>query len=361
MAELETKGGMPSTPQPQQMNPLQVRMGIRGIRSGQGTNDLLPNIAGAMGNMGYEAGGLTTDLASRLGASPETAAKFGYGANVATDIVPMVAGGIAGAASKVPEAAQGISKWLMARALKAPLSEIESGNAARAVDTMLKEGWNVTKGSVETQATKINDLGKEISAALANAPETVKGSDIGKRLLDTYERFKTQANPQEDLAAIKKAWESFRNHPDLVGRFQNIPVELANRIKQGTYKALESKSYGELQGATTEAQKALARGMRETVSEVRPDVAAKITQQGEMLNAKSLAERQANLLSKQDPISLGWIATNPLAALGYAAERSAPLKAWLANRLYGNATAIPASAGRVAGGAVGAGMSQPEK
>lgn len=338
MAELEAKGGISSMPS---------------TKIAQSSGVHRPSFS----DLAYAAGGKVTDTASRLGASPEVAGGLGYTANVATDLLPTFVGGVIGGVSKVPQAMQGAGRWLMGNALKAPLPAIESGQAARAVDTMLKGGFNVTEGSTVAMKAKIAQLGTDIDTALATSPATIKGTDVGQRLKDAYARFKLQVNPQDDLKAIQTAWDSFKAHPDLAGQFQSIPVALANKLKQGTYRALESKSYGELQGATQEAQKQLARGIKETVSQAVPDIAPKLAQQGELLNAHELAARQAALLSKRDPVSLGWIATNPLAAAGYIAEKSAPLKALIARLLYSQSTAAPASAGRAAGAL----LSRPEE
>ena len=340
-------------PQPQQMNPLQARMGIRGMRSGQGTDTLLPNIGSAIGSAGYDVGGAVTDVTG----SPA----LGTVANVATEAVPMAIGGGLGAAAKLPEAAQGAGRWLMTKALRAPMEARETGQAARAVDTMLEKGLNVTRGSVEETAGRIGQLGDELKSVLANAPETIKGTDVGKRLMETYERFKSQVNPEADLKAIKAAWEEFKNHPDLAGRLQNIPVELANKLKQGTYKALDAKAYGEQMGAATEAQKALARGLKETVGEAKPSVAPILKEQGDLINAKDLMKRRVELLSGQDPISLGWLAAHPIQALGYISERNAPLKGLLARLLYSQAPAAGAPAGRLAGTMAGYPMGSPEE
>lgn len=310
-----------------------------------------PNIFDVLGNAGYNVGGAATDLSAKLGASPEVAGGIGIGANFATEALPAFAGGIAGAAVKVPSAMQNAGRWLMGNALKAPLEAIQSGAAKRAAETMLKEGAGLTEGSVDAMRRSSAALRDQVTAALGSAPETIKGTDVGKRLMETYQRFKLQANPQDDLKAITTAWEQFKAHPDLAGRFQNIPVALANQLKQGTTRALESKAYGELQGASTEAQKTLARGLRETVAEARPDVAAPLARQADILNATELQARRVAMLSKIDPISFGWIATHPVAALGYIAEKNAPLKAALARLLY---SPPKVSAGRVAGAIPGA-------
>lgn len=343
----------PSAPIPQ-MNQLQARMGIRGQRAGQGTDTLLPNIGNAIGSAGYDVGGAATDLSARLGASPEIAGGIGVGANIATEALPAAAGGIMGAAAKVPSAMQNAGRWLMGNALKSPLEAIQSGAAKRAVETMLKEGAGLTESSVNAMRTASGTIENEVRAALASAPETVKGTDVGKRLMETYQRFKLQANPQEDLAAITKAWEQFKAHPDLAGRFQNIPVALANQLKQGTTRALVTKAYGELQGASTEAQKTLARGLRETVAEAVPEVAPKLARQSDIINATELQARRVAMLSKIDPISFGWIATHPLGAMGYVLEKNAPLKAALARLLYSPPKeSIGRAAGAVPGGISG--------
>lgn len=334
----------PAPPAPAfQPNELQRRMGIK---------PRLQLHQDDPGGLGYNLGGRVADFGASRGLTPEAAGVVGTAANFATEAIPAFAGGIMGTASKVPAALEGTAKWLMGKALKAPVSAIETGQAARAIDTMLKEGYGLTQGSVSRAGGTIDDLGKQIKAALADAPETIRGGEVGTRLLDAYNRFLKQANPQDDLAAIRTAWANFKSHPALEGRFSEIPVQLAHEIKQGTYKALEGK-FGELGSAATEAQKALARGLRELVGKAKPTLEPMLAKQGEHVNARELMAHRVAALSKIDPMSIGWMAANPLAAFGYAMEKSSPIKAFLANAIYRNRM-LPRELGAAAGAIPGA-------
>ena len=332
-------------------------MGIRGERAGQGTDTLLPNIGSAISNAGYEAGGMATDAASSLGASPETAGAIGYGANLATDVVPMFVGGVASTAAKAPEALRGASNWLMRKAVKPPIDDIPAGN--RAIQTFLDEGINPTFGGAEKLRGSVEELKPIVKAMLEKSTETVSKADVGKRLRDTMEKFKWGSKSDRD--AIVKAWTEFRNHPELVGK-TDIPVQLAQEAKQGKYSALQSKAYGgEMRGAETEAEKALARGLKETIAEKVPGVTAPNQRMSDLLNAREMALRRAATEGNTNVSGLGAISPTSAGFLGYMLDKSALAKALAARALNAQSQAVPATAGRLAGGTAGAYMSQPQE
>ncbi len=361
MAELEARSGAPApaptapqAPQPQAMNPLQRRMGIRGERAGQGTDTLLPNIGSAISNAGYEAGGMATDAASSLGASPETAGAIGYGANLATDVVPMFVGGVASTAAKAPEALRGASNWLMRKAVKPPIDDIPAGN--RAIQTLLDEGINPTFGGAEKLREKVEEIKPIVKALIANSTETVKKSAVGQRLKDVLDNFKWGS--PEERALIEKAWKDFRDHPDLRGKL-DIPIRLAQEAKQGIYKALSGQHYGEMKGAAIESQKALGRGLKEEIAAKVPEVAGHNQKMADLLNAREMALRRAATEGNTNVAGIGAISPTWGGALGFIADKTALAKALAARLLYSQAKAASASAGRLAGGAAGAYQSQP--
>ena len=99
------------------------------------------------GNMAYEAGGGVTDIASKLGASPEVAAGAGYATNVGLQAIPAVAGALAGSALQGP--IQNMGRGVMQGALKPAQKMRESGAADKAAETMLKYGINATRSGRE--------------------------------------------------------------------------------------------------------------------------------------------------------------------------------------------------------------------
>ncbi len=156
---------------------------------------------------------------------------------------------------------QNIARGLMSSALKPTLRQWQKGDAAVAIDTMLQKGFNATEGGVAKIKKQIDALNEQIKQEIAGSPAAVDKVQVGTRLNELAEKFKKQVNPDADVNAIKRAWDEFKNHPLLKGK-QDIPVQLAQEMQQGTYKQL-AKKYGQLGSGEVEAQKALARGLKE--------------------------------------------------------------------------------------------------
>ena len=113
-----------------------------------------------------------------------------------------------------------------------------------------------------------------------------------------------------------------------------MPVQLAQSMKQGTYTSLGNKSYGELGGADIEAQKALARGLKEEISSAVGSVAGLNRRQSELMNAVEIAERRALIEGNKNPAGLALLANDPMAGIGFLADRSALAKSLAARSLY---------------------------
>lgn len=300
--------------------------------------------------LGYKGGGAVTDLASKA-LPPEQAAGLGYATNVGIQALPTLMGGRAAQAVAEP-LMKAASRRMMQAALKPPLKERMNGDAAKAISTLLDEGASVTEGGVLKLRQKIDELGGEIKDALANSTATINKGNVGNRLLDTLELFKNQVNPQADIDALKRAWMGFRNHPDLIGK-QEIPVQTAQALKQGTYRMLGDKPYGELQGASVEAQKQLARALRDEVSQAVPEVAAPLSRQSDLINAAKLAERRVAAANNNNLLGLAPLGVTPLSWLMFLADRNPATVSALARATNANASALPALLGQSAGALYG--------
>lgn len=288
----------------------------------------------------YNTGGAVTDvLAGRV--SPEVAGGAGFVSNVVTQALPMIVAGEAG--KMLAPAVQAPARSLMQSALKPTLEQLRTGKGARAVETMLKEGYNPTAGGVEKMKGAIASLNDDIAAAIKNSPATVDKRIVAGYLNDALKKFETQVNPSSDVRAIESAWTEFLNHPALAGSNQ-IPVQLAQEMKRGTYKALGDKSFGELKGASTEAQKTLARGLKEEISKAVPGVGGMNKRESDLLNAMKVAERRVLMDANKNPLGLGIL--NPLMLPLWLWDRSPAAKAMTARALYSGAEQIPATAAR---------------
>lgn len=293
----------------------------------------------------YEAGGKVTDLASKAGASPEVSAGVGTATNALLNAVPMIAGG---------EAAKTASPWfkdmgrmLMQSALKPGKRALETGKGTGAVETLLKEGINVTPGGVEKLRGMIDDLNNEIQGQIKNSAAKIDKAAVAKYADDVIEKFKMQVTPQADMKTIASQVRQFLANPLFNGNKQ-IPVQLAQKIKQGTYRALGSKVYGEMKGAEVETQKALARGLKDQIAKAVPGIDKLNKKESELLNAQSLAVSRVLMDSNKNPLGLGWLAMHPETWLGFAADRSPFIKSLLARAFYSGSKQIPATMARVA-------------
>ena len=240
---------------------------------------------------------------------------------------------------------QGKARELMQSALKPTAKQQKTGQADVAIQTLLENNMTVTKGSVDAMKNKISLLNEQIANKLESATGTVSKVDV-VNYLDTLRAKKLkQANPASDLAAIDKVAEEFMqyNKPLIETPTQAIPVQLAQELKQGTYAGLQGK-YGQLGSTEIQAQKTLARGLKEKIAGEVENIGALNKAESKLLDTLSVTERRMMMDLNKDYISLGWLANNPAATVGFMATRSPKFKSILANVLYrvgGGQTAKP--------------------
>lgn len=302
----------------------------------------------------YDIGGKVTDVTG----SPAA----GYAANVAAEAVPALFGGaqrLTAAPGIVEALMQSGGTSLMQKALKPTYEALRKGDAQRAIRTMLEEGANATAGGVDKLRRGAEDINQKVIDAIANSTARVgtrAAADAVSPTSDIATKYRMQANPQGDLAAISDVQSGWLAHPELnnaAGFLQDIPVQLAQKLKQGTYRALESK-YGEVGAASDEGQKAIARALKEGVSKAVPEVASLNAREGDLINAVEVARRRTMMQGNNNPMGLSMLAENPLAAAGFMADKSALIKSLIARALYSGRTAIPQTAGAATGAGVGA-------
>jgi len=275
---------------------------------------------------------------------------LGYGVHEVVNQLPVLAGIKAPAAAAATKAAgTQLGRDVMQSALKPPLASLQTGSAARAIDTLLDEGINVTKGGAEKLRARVELINDNIKDHIQNSPAVVDKNAVTSRMQGLVDKFRKQVAPLSDVASIQKVWNEFMDHPLING--DTIPVKVAQEMKQGTYKALGSKAYGELKGAEIEAQKEIARGLKDEIAKAVPAVRELNAEESSLLNALSLVERRALISANKNPIGLGWLSTNPVHFAGFMADRSELFKSLVGRMLSSSAKAIPEMnvAGPVAG------------
>lgn len=312
------------------------------------------------------AGGVKNLVAPEKTSGPIQSA-IGNMVEEAVNQAPSFVGSKAGSITEsVAGSAKNLARDTMQSALKPPLKSLEDGTAGKAIDTLLNEGVNVTRGGVGTLQDRVGVLNDKISTAIENSPAVVNKSLVATRLQSALDKFEKQVTPMSDIAAIQRSWNEFMEHPlldkitpaktvestvlDASGKpftkeipasgSENIPVQLAQELKQGTYRALGDKSYGELKGADITSQKALARGLKEEIAAAVPEVRPLNAQESQLLNALSLTERRVLMEANRNPIGMGWLTTNPAKFGAWMADRSGLFKSIVARMLNTGSDAL---------------------
>lgn len=301
----------------------------------------------------YKAGGAVTDLSAKV-MPPQAAAGLGYATNVGIQAVPAVLGAKGG--SKLAPVMEREARGLMSSALKPDKFARESGNAERAITTLLDKGYNVTAGGVEKMTAAIDKLDDQLDVALKNAQGSIQTRAIVQPVKDAIAKFKDGLDHAENTEAIRKEVLKFFDHPE-VQRALQIPVGTAQRIKRAIYKELGDKAYG--LGIKPEAQaegkKAIARGLKEGIEQAVPGTEGINREMGDLINARDIAQQRVGTAANRDILGLGAFAIrHPIEFLTWMANRNEMAKSVAARALHATPGAVPTAAGGLAGGAAGA-------
>lgn len=338
-------------PQPPSMASRLMTAGVRGALGGP-VNALM-NVGAEAQKMGsetleraaYDAGGRVTDATGSPG--------LGLATNVAVQAVPSIASG-----SVVGKAAAPLLERFGARvmqsAVKPSPADLISGDAQKAVQTLLKENINVNPEGMAELRKKIGALHDQVKQKIAGSSEMVD-VNAATNVDRAYAKFNESLISRDaNLQTIKDARDGFlKSISDLDPLSQysgSIPVQLAQKLKQGTQKQI-SDNYGEMSGPLLEAGKDVAYGMRKGIEAKHPDVAQINEHISQLMNALSVSERHALMAANKNVGGLASLAENPMAAAAFMADRSELFKSLAARMIYHGAERLPQA---VAGAATAA-------
>lgn len=290
---------------------------------------LFGNVPGAV--LGGAAGESYKQLYNRYKGydAPET------GMEAATDIAKE--GGIQGAL-------QGVGQYVIAPAMKyggqrlmqsaLKPSAAMGKNAPRATQTMLDEGLNVSRGGLDKLVGLIDDVNNSINTAVSKVKANISPAKAAEAVNDTVRKFSNQVNNVDDLASIQKVVDEF-----LATRGKSIPVQLAQEIKVNTNQIIASK-YGELGNASTEAQKAIVRGLKEEIAKVVPGVAELNARDSALYNLLPALQQRVGVASNANPFGISLLAESMKPGAAHMLDRSAIGKSLLSRGLYNSATPV---------------------
>jgi hypothetical protein len=298
----------------------------------------------------YKIGGSATDvLAGKV--PPEVAGAAGFVANVATQAAPSFLGAMTGSMAEKPVDA--VAHRLMQSSLKPGVKAMASGKGQAAIDTLLKEGINVTPGGMTKLRGKIDVLNDAVDKAIASSGATVDKGVVASRIQDVVKKIeRTNPTPQDALKDVEKVYNQFMSNQILPNQ---IPVQQMQEIKRGIYGLLREK-YGFMGRAEPAAQalNALGYGSKEEIAKAIPGIAELNAKESALLNALVLGERRVATAGNSNPFSLSLLAKNPGAMVAFLADKSDMFKSIIARILHSQARTIPATAGAAIGGTAGA-------
>lgn len=174
----------------------------------------------------------------------------------------------------------------------------------------------------------LNDAVDNIVKEAAASGKTVDPAIVANRLASVRAKFGAQVNPDADLAAIERVRQEFLESVNAGMPFQaagqtatafdfvptpshptpptprTIPVDRAQALKRGTYRTLGDKAYGEVGTASKEAQKALARGLKEEIATNVPEVSALNAREGELLKLKDALDDAMRRTGNREAVGL---------------------------------------------------------
>jgi len=189
-----------------------------------------------------------------------------------------------------------------------PSTTLSTGDVGNIVQTGLENKIPVSADGAAKLDGLISDLSDSVKSQIQGGAKqgvTVDPQAIAQRADQLKTRFANQVAPNTDLAAIDTTKNEFlQNNPN------PIPADLAQTMKQGTYQQLKGRAYGELGTATVEAQKALARGIKEELEKQFPEIKSTNAQQGQLINLDDVLQRAVRRIDNHQLFGIG----TPIAA-----------------------------------------------
>lgn len=327
--------------------------------------DWLPTVEGAAGSLlgsvggvpgravgaalGGAAGEAHRQLGNRLAGNPAPATSGEAASAIATEGGKQLGYQVLGEAAAPLMASAG--ERLMTSAVKPAYAMTERAvknvELPRVVKTLLDEGVNVTQAGIGKINSLLKATNDEIKNIIANSTATISPAEVARTAVPTIRGAANQVAGRADTEAARGVVREFvADHAldPVTKQMRQMPVQEAQALKQGTYKALSQRAYGETKGAATEAEKALARGLKEGIERAHPEVKGLNAREGALIEAKDAIAKRVALAANRDPAGIGWLAENPHSFVAFLLSRSPAAKSLLARGLYKSAekaTGVP--------------------
>jgi len=237
-----------------------------------------------------------------------------------------------------------------------PSTTLSQADRASIVNTGLDQSIPVSKGGLEKIGDLIDNYNQQIKDTIASDPtRPIDPNAVASRADLAKAKFSQQVNAGGDLDAIDASKRQFLAEQGastpLVGPQGPAPpmnAADAQAMKQGTYRVLAGK-FGEQGSASVEAQKALARGLKEELATQFPEISKLNASESKLLDLQPVLERAVNRTQNHQLIGIGTpiagAATKAVTGSGALGAVATALKATLDNPMVKSRLAIAISKG----------------
>lgn len=230
-----------------------------------------------------------------------------------------------------------------------PSTTLPQAQRASVVQTGLDNAIPVSKAGLEKIGDLIDDYNQKISGQIAADPNRpIDPNAVATRVDRAKARFANQVNAGGDLAAIDASKQQFLQEQGATPGNPAPPMGAAKAqaMKQGTYSVLKGK-FGEQGSAAVEAQKDLARGLKEEIATQFPELNDLNASESKLLDLQPILERAVGRISNHQLIGIGTpvagAAAQAVTGSGTAGAVASTLKAVLDNPMVKSRLAIAVS------------------
>jgi hypothetical protein len=197
--------------------------------------------------------------------------------------------GLAAVNKVAGKVAPAVAEHMYQSSLKPSTTNAAAENV-RTVRTGVDSGVPVSEAGLAKLNGLIRDLDSKIEAEIKNNPNApINKFDVTKNLNAPAQRFAQQVAPAADLQHISEVGNEF-----LESQPGTITAENAQAIKKGTYQRIGDRAYGEVVSARVEAEKALARGIKQELEKTFPEIKQLNAEQSKYLDLRGALERAVN-------------------------------------------------------------------
>ena len=211
-----------------------------------------------------------------------------------------------GQVSSMGKSPSTLPEKLYASSLKMSTSgKLSQAERAKRIQTGLEGGYIPNEKGLNRLLADIDDINKQISVKIMEGARTGQGVPV-QNIIDKLQPLKERAlntfDPQPALDSINRMEAALKAHPKIVGG--KIPVDIAQQMKVNTYRDLK-KAYGEMKSIEIEAQKALARGAKEELAKIYPELNALNVRDAAYIGLEDSLSRAVKRIQNRDIIGLG--------------------------------------------------------